>query len=206
MHYCPVTTPLVDLWSRLQAHPQEVANGIERDLLADADGMAERIPLLAWPLLEARRRSPQGVSAAVFQRLGALLDAWELRFGLCGDVTGPVSVAAQTWLVQDLHCLADLHNHFGDGNGGAWSRRGHLAETALHATLWTGTTYADRTSQGQLQLPTAADQAMPLLLLDTPVDRVATLAPLARRVLAEPACPSHHTLLLTEGMRRHGLS
>lgn len=138
--------------------------------------MADVWPLVAWVLIEAQRAAGARPSPGLLARLDADLDAWDRRFGIATARPANCSVAAQAWLVQDLHCLADLHNHVGDGRGASWSRRGHEAEGALHRELWDGSAYRDR-MDGRLVAPhDPADALQPLLLLDTPSDRVERMA------------------------------
>ncbi len=145
-----------------------------------ADGaLAGMWPLVAWVLIEAQRAAGVPPPPELLARLDADLDAWDRRFGIATARPGTCSVAAQAWLVQDLHCLADLHNHAGDGRGAAWSRRGHEAESALHRELWDGCSYRDRSSSGLVAPADPADALQPLLLLDTPRERVAGMAAVA---------------------------
>lgn len=169
-----------------------------------AGRMSEALPLVAWPLLEGIRRAAATVPSRVLEQLDVDLGAWERRFSL-NHLRGPISVAAQSWLVQDLHCLADLHNHAGDGAGSSWSQRGHAAEAALHARLWDGATYHDLDDEGRPKPLIACDAWQPLLLLDTPPERVALLV--ERAVDGIPAAaltdPAGARLALI-GLRRHG--
>lgn len=173
------------------------------DALAGAaavGGLDEHWPLVAWPLIEAQRAAGVVPGAALLARLDRGLDAWDRRFGIATARPAACSVAAQAWLVQDLHCLADLHNHAGDGQGAAWSRRGHEAEAALHRELWDGTAYRDRDDAGRLVPADPGDACQPLLLLDTPPGRVAVIAPLAE---AQTALGGPLARLVAIGLARH---
>lgn len=171
-----------------------------RALIADLDAAA--VPLLAWPLLQALRRADAPVPSGVLPALDLWLDDWDTRHGLAG---GPraATVAAQAWLVQDLHCLADLHHRAGDGDGPDWSERGHRAEAALHAVLWHSDGYRDRDVAATTD-PLAA--LMPLLLLDTPPERVARLVTAAVAAPVADGSPGTVALawLAAVGLRRHG--
>jgi hypothetical protein len=153
-----------------------------------------------WPLIEAQRAAGVLPGAALLARLDRDLDAWDRRFAIATARPAACAVAAQAWLVQDLHCLADLHNHAGDGQGAAWSRRGHEAEGALHRELWDGTAYRDRDDAGHLVAAGAGEACQPLLLLDTPAERVAAIAPLAT---AQAALGGPLARLVAIGLARH---
>jgi hypothetical protein len=183
-------------------HPQHGLAALAARILAG--DMAGSLPLVAWPLIEAVRRASVAVPPGLLARLDADLDAWERRHALAVG-RGPVSVAAQAWLVQDLHCLADLHHIAGDADGASWSRRGHAAESALHAGLWGGAGYHDRDADGRPVPASLCDALMPLLLLDTPPERVATLDAQARAGLAGASAGDPAGVRLARiGLGRHG--
>lgn len=154
------------------------------------------LPVLAWQLLAAVRRGAAAPDTATLADLACTLDRWEERHGLL-DAPTPAGVLAQTLQVQDLHCLADLCTAVGQGwAAGAWSRRGHRLERALHARCWTGDGYADDGPAGALAVP---------LLLDTPperVDRIAARAEAGCRAALAVGAPVE-ARLVAEGLRRH---
>ncbi|MFM2091112.1 MAG: hypothetical protein RLZZ127_1601 [Planctomycetota bacterium] len=180
MRFRPDPAAAVAALEAIARHPAAAWDALS----AAAGGPDAPWPLVAWPLIEAQRAAGVLPGAALLERLDRDLDAWDRRFGIATAAPAACSVAAQAWLVQDLHCLADLHNHAGDGRGAAWSRRGHAAEAALHRDLWTGTAYADRDDAGRLVAADPGDACQPLLLLDTPPDRVAAIASGAAAVAA----------------------
>lgn len=205
MRHRPDPDAALRRFARIAGDPRAELDALLALLRRDATGVAREIPLVAWPLIEAARRAGVGPPAEALAPLGRALDAWERRFGLAEAAGGRVSVAAQAWLVQDLHCLADLHHLAGATGGEAWSARGHRAEDALHRALWDErrAAYADRAADGALVATDDGDALAPLLLLDTPAARVAALCDrLDVPALVRGSAPMGWIAIV--GLRRHG--
>lgn len=189
------------------ADASRVVDEIESALTEPTAQIASTVPALVWPLLEAFRRSGRtNARPTVLDTLGNLLTKWGDRYGLLADSQVIADVSGQCLFIQDLHCLADLHTRTGSGVAAPpWSKFGHQVEEALHRRYWTGEGYLIPTDR--IPSPPAAN-LMPLLLLDTPPDRVAVLA---RRALdfCEQSVAAGDTIfpwLVAIGLQRHGLN
>lgn len=200
----PDPTPLLAWFARMTADPVVVINEIEAGLAEHR--WHDRAPLIGWPWLEALRRADKQTTANLLTQLGILLDGWESAWGLGDASSHSACAAAQAWLVQDLHCLADLHSHIGGSDAAVWSQRGHRAEERLHTQLWSSSlgTYCDRDAGGNLHPTASGDDWSVLLLLDTPPARVESLAKSCLAGLRDSRIPWSTRWLGCLGLHRHG--